>query len=35
MYESRAGAYGRFLARSPTELETDLPVFRRMHRAFV
>jgi predicted nucleotidyltransferase len=35
MYEGRAGAYGRFLARSLTELETDLPAFRRMHRAFV
>lgn len=35
IHEGRPGAYGRFLAHSLTELETDLPAFRTMQRAFV
>jgi predicted nucleotidyltransferase len=35
VHEGRPGAYGRFLAHSLTDLETDLPAFRRMQRAFV
>jgi predicted nucleotidyltransferase len=34
-YEARPGAYGRFQSHSLMVLETDLPGFRRMHRAFV
>jgi uncharacterized protein (TIGR00725 family) len=34
IHEGRPGAYGRFLAHSLMELETDLPAFRRMQRAF-
>jgi predicted nucleotidyltransferase len=35
IHERRPGAYGRFLAHSLTELETDLPAFRSMQRAFL
>jgi predicted nucleotidyltransferase len=35
IHEGRPGAYGRFLAHSLMDLETDLPAFRRMQRAFV
>lgn len=35
IHEGRPGAYGRFLSRSLTELETDLPAFRSMQRAFL
>jgi hypothetical protein len=35
IHEGHPGAYGRFLARSLTDLETDLPAFRSMQRAFV
>jgi hypothetical protein len=35
IHDGRPGAYGRFLAHSLTELETDLPAFRTMQRAFV
>jgi len=35
LHEGRPGAYGRFLAHSLTELETDLPAFRSMQRAFL
>jgi predicted nucleotidyltransferase len=35
VYERYPGAYGRFLAHSLTDLETDLPAFRIMQRAFV
>ncbi|HEY0479637.1 MAG TPA: nucleotidyltransferase domain-containing protein [Kofleriaceae bacterium] len=33
--ESRPGAYGRFLSHSLMVLETDLPAYRAMQRAFV
>ena len=33
--EGRSGAYGRFLAHSLMVLETDLPAYRAMQRAFV
>jgi predicted nucleotidyltransferase len=35
IHEGRPGAHGRFLSHSWTELETDLPAFRRMQRAFL
>jgi predicted nucleotidyltransferase len=35
IHEGRPGAHGRFLAHAWTELETDLPAFRRMQRAFI
>ena len=35
IHEGRPGAYGRFLGHSLMDLETDLPAFRRMQRAFV
>lgn len=35
IHEGRPGAHGRFLAHSLMELETDLPAFRSMQRAFV
>jgi predicted nucleotidyltransferase len=35
IHEGRPGAYGRFLSHSLTELETDLPAFRSMQRAFL
>lgn len=34
-YEARPGAYGRFLSHALLVLETDLPGYRRMHRAYV
>lgn len=33
--EGRPGAYGRFLSHSLMVLETDLPAYRAMQRAFV
>jgi hypothetical protein len=35
LYEARPGAYGRFLSHSLMVLETDLPAYRAMQRAFV
>jgi predicted nucleotidyltransferase len=35
VHEGRPGAYGRFLSHSLMNLETDLPTFRIMQRAFV
>lgn len=35
IHENRPGAYGRFLSHALTDLETDLPSFRRMQSAFV
>jgi uncharacterized protein len=35
IHESRPGAYGRFRSHALMDLETDLPSFRRMQRAFV
>lgn len=35
IHEGRPGAHGRFLAHSLTALETDLPAFRSMQRAFL
>ena len=35
IYEGRPGAYGRFLAHSLMVLETDLPAYRAMQRAFL
>jgi len=35
IHEGYSGAYGRFLAHSLMELETDLPAFRSMQRAFL
>jgi uncharacterized protein len=35
IYEGCRGAYGRFLSHSLIDLETDLPAYRHMHRAFV
>lgn len=35
IYERRPGAYGRFLAHTLTDLDTDLPALRAMQRAFV
>jgi predicted nucleotidyltransferase len=35
IHESRPGAYGRFLSHSLMVLETDLPAYRTMQRAFV
>ncbi|HET7506060.1 MAG TPA: nucleotidyltransferase domain-containing protein [Kofleriaceae bacterium] len=35
IYERRPGAYGRFLSHSLMVLETDLPAYRAMQRAFV
>jgi predicted nucleotidyltransferase len=35
IHEGRPGAHGRFLAHSLMALETDLPAFRRMQRAFL
>lgn len=35
IHEGRPGAYGRFLSHALMALETDLPAFRQMQRAFV
>lgn len=35
IHEGRPGAYGRFLSHSLMVLETDLPAYRAMQRAFV
>jgi predicted nucleotidyltransferase len=35
VHESRPGAHGRFLSHSLMMLETDLPAYRAMQRAFV
>lgn len=35
VHESRPGTYGRFLSHSLMVLETDLPAYRAMQRAFV
>jgi predicted nucleotidyltransferase len=35
VHEGRPGGYGRFLSHSLMDLETDLPAFRRMQRAFL
>jgi hypothetical protein len=35
IHEGRPGAYGRFLSHSLMVLETDLPAYRLMQRAFV
>jgi predicted nucleotidyltransferase len=35
IHEGRSGAYGRFLSHTLMMLETDLPAYRAMQRAFV
>jgi predicted nucleotidyltransferase len=35
LHEGRPGAYGRFLSHTLMVLETDLPAYRAMQRAFV
>jgi len=35
LHEGRAGAHGRFLSHTLMVLETDLPAYRAMQRAFV
>lgn len=35
VFERHPGAYGRFLSHTLADLETDLPAYRRMNRAFV